>query len=123
MIINSESRIETVVLNNENCPIFDQSHQISSLPNSPPPETNENHQIILKSIKFEHGEQKFIVLFCDKDLLTPSLLQYLSQLKYEKKLGLRLDPLPPFGPMSQILQFFLFGRHPLHLCKGCQGSC
>merc|ERR1711873_152483 len=43
MIINSESRIETVVLNNENCKIFDQSHQISSLHNSPPPETNENH--------------------------------------------------------------------------------
>ena len=40
MIINSESRIETVVLNNENCQIFDQSHQISSLHslhNSPPP--------------------------------------------------------------------------------------
>ena len=105
MTINSESRIEIVVLNNENFPIFDQSHRIASLHNSSPPKTNKNHLIILKSIKLEHGEQKFIASFCDKDLLTPSLLQYLSQIKYQKN-GIEARPPPPFGPMSQILLFF-----------------
>ena len=56
MIIKSERQIETVILDNENCPTFDQSH-LSFLHNSPPPETNETHEIILKSIKLEHGEQ------------------------------------------------------------------
>ena len=65
MIINSESRIETVVLNNENFPIFDQSHRIASLHNSSPPMTNKNHLIIPKSIKLEPGDQNLIA--CEID--------------------------------------------------------
>ena len=46
-------------------------------------------------------------LFLWQGPFDPSLLQHLSKFKYQKKLGLRLDPLPPFGPMSQISIFFL----------------
>ena len=90
MIINSESRIETVVLSNENCPIFDQSQQF------PPLKTNEDNNIILKSIKLEYGETKFIAFFCDKDVLTPTLLQSFVPIKISKIIGIEARPSPTF---------------------------
>ena len=109
MIIKRKSRIETVIANSVNCQIFYQSHQNSSLHNLSPPETKDNHLIILKYIKLEHSEQKFIAFFLWQRPSDPLPPRVLVPIKISKKLGLRPDPLPPFGPMSQILLFFFEG--------------
>ena len=47
-------------------------------------------------------------------LRPPPPLPKCSKFSTDQHLGFCLDPLPPFGPMSQILRGF-FGRHPLSI--------
>ena len=97
-------------------PFLTKSDQISSLHNSPPPETYETHKIILKSIKHEHGKQKLLHFFVTRTISSPPSCSIYPNWNI-KKMGLRLNPLPCFGPMSQILLgFFLKASLSWNIC-------
>ena len=105
MIINSERRIETVIqLSN----FWPKSSKFLLAQFAPSWEQREslNYSKIHKTWAWW---AKIYCIFLWQRLSDPLPPRVFVPIKISKKLGLRPDPLPPFGPMSQILLFFFEG--------------